>query len=407
MDDFFQANPLFRALGLLLLLLSVAWMFFFICRYYIIRLIRLFTKDASGFWAQIFFDPRFLSGLSWMLPFVLIHSGIQVIPDLPAKLQIIIERVTLATLVVFGLRVITIFFSKLDETYRTLTISRDRPIKGIIQVVLIIFYVMAAILIFAILLDRSPIVFLSGLGAMTAILLLVFRDTILSLVAGIQITSNNLVRVGDWLEMPQFGADGDVVDIALHTVRIQNWDKTYTIIPTHKFLENSFKNWRGMQLSGGRRIKRAVNIDINSVRFLEDDEIERFGKFALLQEYIERKKTELQEFNQKYAHNSELKVNARRLTNIGTLRAYLVNYLRQNPQINLDMTFIVRQLAPGPEGLPIEIYVFTKDTRWTVYEAVQADIFDHVLAIIPEFGLHVHQNPTGTDLKLMGSRNLK
>jgi len=206
------------------------------------------------------------------------------------------------------------------------------------------------------------------------------------------------VRVGDWIEMPQFNADGDVIDIALNSVTVKNWDKTVTVIPTHKFLEHSFKNWRAMFEGGGRRIKRAIHINMSTIRFLTDEEIERFSRFALLRDYMEAKRAELAEFNAQWADDPSIVPNARRLTNVGTLRAYVIAYLRSHPGIHQDMTFLVRQLAPTPEGLPLEIYVFTNDTRWAYYESIQADIFDHILSMVPEFGLRVYQRPAGTDL---------
>jgi miniconductance mechanosensitive channel len=238
---------------------------------------------------------------------------------------------------------------------------------------------------------------------MTAILLLVFKDTILSLVASVQLTAQDMVRVGDWIEMPQFGADGDVVDVQLHTVKVQNWDKTITTIPTHRLITDSFKNWRGMSQSGGRRIKRSVYFDVSSIRFLTDEEVERFTRFALLKSYIDSKERELAEFNEAIGNESEAEVNKRRLTNIGTFRAYAYNYIRTHPQIRKDMTLIVRQLAPGPEGLPLQIYCFTTTTAWADYESIQSDIFDHLLAIVPEFGLRLYQKPAGSDLAHLGA----
>lgn len=394
-------SPEWAALFMLFLLFVSAWLCVHICRIYIVRLVRTLTQDVSSFWGQIFFYPRIFSQLSWILPVLLIHLGTPQIPGLPPLVILIIERVSVATLVVLCLRVITIFLGRVNEVYSALPVSRNRPIKGIIQVVLIMLHLLAAILVFASIMDRSPLVFLSGLGAMTAVLLLVFRDTILSLVAGVQLTSNDLIRVGDWLEMPQFNADGFVVDIALYAVRVQNWDKTYTMIPTHKFLENSFKNWRGMQESGGRRIKRAINVDMASVRFLTEEEIEKFSHFAVLKDYIAQKKQELTEYNKQFEADPNVRVNGRRMTNLGTFRAYLIEYLKKHPMIHQDLTFLVRQLAPGADGIPLEIYVFVKDVRWAIYESVQADIFDHVLAIIPEFGLRVYQNPSGHDFRFM------
>ena len=256
-------------------------------------------------------------------------------------------------------------------------------------------------MIIAALLDRSPLLLLSGFGAMTAILLLVFRDTILSLVASVQLTAQDMVRVGDWIEMPQFGADGDVIDVQLHTVKVQNWDKTITTIPTHRLISDSFKNWRGMSESGGRRIKRAIHIDLGSVRFQTDEEIEHFRRFALLKGYVGDKLQELRDYNAGLPTEVDDEVNRRRLTNIGTFRAYAFNYLKHHPKINQQMTLIVRQLAPGPEGLPLEIYCFTNTTAWADYEGIQSDIFDHLLAITPEFGLRLFQKPAGHDLQLL------
>ena len=248
------------------------------------------------------------------------------------------------------------------------------------------------ILVIAVLMGRSPVIFLSGLGALTAVLLLVFRDTLLSLVAGIQITTNDLLRVGDWIEMPEFGADGEVADIALNSVTISNWDNTLTVIPTHKFLEHSFRNWRGMEQSGGRRIKRSFHLDQSTVRFLTREEIERFSRWRLLGDYMAAKRTEIGAELGADAPDTEAGVRGgRRLTNLGTLRAYIVRYLQNHPALHHGMTLLVRHLAPTAEGLPVEIYVFTSDTRWIQHEDVQADIFDHLLAMVPEFGLRVYQ----------------
>jgi miniconductance mechanosensitive channel len=240
---------------------------------------------------------------------------------------------------------------------------------------------------------------MSGLGAMTAVLLLIFKDTILSFIASLQITFNDLFRIGDWLEIPDFGADGDVIDIALHTVQIQNWDKTISVIPTHKLIDGTFKNWRGMQESGGRRIKRSVLIDISSIKFCDEEMIKKYKKYQILRNYVEQKEKEIEQYNQEYNIDTSELINGRRMTNIGTFRAYVEEYLKRNTNINKDLTFLVRQLAPGHQGLPIEIYVFTNDTRWAFYEKIQADIFDHILAIVPEFDLRIFQAPTGYNLE--------
>jgi len=297
---------------------------------------------------------------------------------------------------------LTATLSAMNWLYEQRPASRERPIQGVVQLAEIVVYLVGGILMIAALIDRSPVILLSGLGAMTAVLLIVFKDTLLSLAASIQLTSQKIIRVGDWLEIPQFGADGDVIDVALYTVTVQNWDKTITTIPTHRLISDSFKNWRGMQESGGRRIKRSINIDMNSIRFLSAEEIERFKRFVLLRDYIAAKEQDLRDYNE--AIGADAEVNLRRLTNIGTLRAYIKNYLKNHPSIHPGMTLIVRQLQPGPQGLPIEIYCFSSDTNWVNYEAIQADIFDHVCAIVPEFGLRLFQNPTGSDFAALAGR---
>ena len=233
---------------------------------------------------------------------------------------------------------------------------------------------------------------------MTAVLLLVFKDTILSLVASIQLAGNDMIRVGDWIEMPKYGADGDVVDIALHTIKVQNWDKTITTIPTHRLIEDSFKNWRGMTLAGGRRIKRSIFIDANTIRFLEPNEIEAFEKYTLLQDYIDQKRRDIETYNAS-GRDRTINANIRRLTNVGTFRAYIYSYLKNHPQVHKNLTLLVRQLDPTPQGLPIEIYCFTTTTDWNAYEDIQSDMIDHLFAVAPDFGLHTFQNPSGQDFK--------
>jgi len=275
------------------------------------------------------------------------------------------------------------------------------PIRGIVQAVKLVALLFCLILTLSQLANRSPLFFISGLGALTAILLLIFKDSILGLVAGVQITTMDLVRRGDWIEMPKHGADGDVIDVSLTTVRVQNWDKTITTIPAYELVASSFRNWRGMSESGGRRICRAIPIDLNSIRFVDEELLRHLYGIRLLRPYLEQKVREIEEHNRQHISSEEIKVlaNGRRLTNIGTFRAYCIAYLRNHPAIHQDMTFLVRQMEPTAEGLPLQIYVFVKDTRWAVYEAIQADIFDHLLAVLPEFDLHSFQLPAGRDLR--------
>ncbi len=286
-----------------------------------------------------------------------------------------------------------------NMVYQRRSDAHLHPIKGYLQVLKIVLYAIATILIIATLIDRSPLILLSGLGAMAAVLMLIFQDTLLSLVASVQITSNDLIRVGDWVEMPQLNADGDVIDIALHTVKIQNWDKTITSIPTKRFISDSFKNWRGMQESGGRRIKRSLYLDQQSVHFLDTEERRRLYRFNLLSDYLVNKRKEIDAWNAQLAERGDEPVNTRRVTNIGSFRAYVERYLRSHPGVHQGMTLLVRQMNPTAEGLPLEIYCFTNTVAWADYEAIQSDIFDHLLAILPEFGLRVFQHPSGADMR--------
>jgi miniconductance mechanosensitive channel len=296
------------------------------------------------------------------------------------------------------------FIRVINHIYDELPQSKGKPIKGYMQVVEILIYLIGIIIVISIVIERSPWVLLSGLGAISAILLLIFKETILSFVASVRISSNQLIEVGDWVEMPQYDANGEVIDIALHNFQIQNWDKTITSIPTHRLLEESFKNWKGMHRAGGRRIMRNINIDLTSIQFCDEAMLEKFSKIRHLKGYIDSKLKEIE------AHNKELgvaegdKVNGRHLTNIGTFRAYINFYLENHKGINQDLLKMARLMEPGPNGVPLQVYAFTKDTLWLKYEATQSDIFDHLLAIMPEFGLRVFQQPSGNDLSKLARR---
>ena len=297
------------------------------------------------------------------------------------------------------LLVIDSVLSSIIEIFDERATEKKINLKSYIQISKIFIYVVGIIVIIAVLIGQSPVVLLSGLGALTAVLLLVFRDTILSFVASLQISSYDLVKVGDWIEVPKYGADGDVIDIALHTVKVQNWDKTITVIPTHKLIEESFINWRGMSESGGRRIKRAVYIDKTSIKLVDPEMLNRFKRFQLISGYLEKKVEEIKQYNIEHKVDEEELINGRRLTNVGVFRNYIKAYLQNHPKIHNELTFLVRQLAPGQYGLPIEIYVFSNDTKWANYEELQSDIFDHILAVVPFFDLKVFQNPTGGDFQ--------
>ncbi len=388
-------------IGLALLAL-VALAIQMVLRRYILTLIGRLMNRTRGKWDEVFYEQRVFHRAAWAVSLVIIQVGLPFVPHLGADLRGFIERTAAALMVFVIVRVVTSVITSAGVIYEMRPVSRERPIKGFLQAAILLVYILGAIIAVATFLDRSPWVLLSGIGVLASVIMLVFQDTILSFVAGTQLTANRLIRVGDWIEMPEFQANGDVIDITLNSVLVRNFDKTVTAIPAHRFLQNSFKNWRGMQESGGRRMKRSMHIDMNSIRFLTQAEIDYFKRFTLLREYMEGKEAELERFNSEHLPDPGFISNERRLTNVGTFRAYVMNFLRQHPGIHKDMTFLVRQLEPTPQGLPLEIYVFTNTTVWAAYEGIQADVFDHLLAITPEFGLKVYQQPAGSDLRALG-----
>jgi miniconductance mechanosensitive channel len=342
--------------------------------------------------------------LAHLIPGFLIYSTAEFIfSDYPV-LSDIVTRLALISIIIILLLAIDSFINALHQIYLTMPVSEGRPIKGYVQVVKIIIYFIAIIMIIAVLAKESPNKLLTGLGAMAAVLMLVFKDTILGFVASIQLSANKMVKPGDWIEMPSHNADGPVIDISLNTVKVQNWDKTIATVPTYALVSESFRNWKGMEESGGRRIKRSINIDMNSVRFVDDEMAEKFKKIQVLSDYVVNKEEELQKYNEKHKIDGTILVNGRRMTNLGTFRKYVEEYLHRHPKIHNDMTFLVRQLQPDERGLPIEIYVFSNDQEWANYESIQSDIFDHILAVIPEFDLRVFQSPSGRDFQNLASQ---
>jgi miniconductance mechanosensitive channel len=355
--------------------------------------IKKVAKKTSTFIDDLFLEKRFLNRLSYVVVFV-VFTFLTSSPRFSLEIfsNPIISRVIDSLFALFiGLTILEML-SVVNKISEKIDLLKNKPIKGYIQILKIIISSFIAIIIFAIITGQSVAYYISGLGALTAVLLLVFQDTILSFVASVQIGQNDIIKIGDWVEVPEFGADGDVVDIALHTVKIQNWDKTITTIPTSKIVNTSVKNWRGMSDYGGRRIKRSLLIDISSIKFLTKEEISNLEKLSPINSYISEKIKEVDEFN-KSNHNSDNPLEVRKLTNIGTYRAYVENYLKQNLNLNTEsMTFLVRQLPSSSEGVPIEIYTFTNTTEWVAYEKIQSDIFDHLFAILPKFGLRVFQS---------------
>jgi miniconductance mechanosensitive channel len=408
--DYFPAlaaHPwLLLVLGLCVLALA-AWLSDLVTRRVLMRVVGRIVRASPMKWDDALLERGVLDRFAHVVPAVVVFVGIDLLPQVGSDVVKVVRNVTVAYIVLTVAIAIGRLLSSINALYeaREDGRARVRPIKGYMQVAQLLVYLLATVLIIAALLERSPLLLLSGLGAMTAVLMLVFRDTLMSLVAGVQLSSHDMLRVGDWIEMPQLNADGDVIDIALHTVKVQNWDRTITSIPTHRLISESFRNWRGMSESGGRRIKRALRLDQHSVRFLEPEERERLCRFALIDGYLKRKREELESWNDTLLSAGKDPVNTRRVTNIGTFRAYVDAWLRAHPNIHQGMIIMVRQLEPGAHGLPLEIYCFTSTTAWAEYEGIQADVFDHLLAILPEFGLRVWQQPGGADLERMRQRS--
>jgi miniconductance mechanosensitive channel len=349
---------------------------------------------------DILLNESILKRIAYIAPLIIISQFLYLIP----QIQDVLKKFTESVIVLLFLLIIGSLINAGNELYEKSRNYVRRPIKGYLQIAKIIVYILGGIVIIGLLTGQEPWAVLTGVGAFTAILILIFKDTILSFIASIHISAYDLVRVGDWIEVPQYKVDGDVLDVALHTIKVQNFDKTIVVFPTHMLLEGSFKNWRGMQKAGGRRIKRSIHIDLSSVKFCDDNLLEKFKKFQLIKDYIERKEIEIENDNNEKEVDTSIIINGRRMTNIGTFREYLKAYLKNREDINSGLTFLVRQLTPGPSGIPIEIYVFADTTNWAKYEEIQADIFDHIFAVITEFELNIFQNPTGKDFRELSEK---
>ena len=388
----------------LIIIIGLGWLANLIVKRFLLGLVRSLIKKTKISLGEYLIGEKFFHRLSHLAPAFVVSSLSSVVFTGYPILNELVEIVINLYLVVIALWVIDSLINAVYKLAEKTEISSKLPLKGICQAIKILINGTGVIFILSILLDKSPIYFISGLGALTAVLLLVFKDVILGLVAGIQLTTNNMVRKGDWIEMPKYGADGDVIDVSLTTVKVQNWDKTVSTIPAHALVSDAFKNWRGMSESGGRRIKRSIHLDLSSVRFLKESEIEELEKIELLQDYFEGKRSDIGEKGlavEKQGLVAPL-LNGRNLTNAGTFRAYCLEYLRANSSIHKEgMTFLVRQLAPTEKGLPIEIYVFVNDVRWVHYEGIQSDIFDHLLASLPIFGLRAFQLPSDSSFSAL------
>ena len=399
--DWLAANSVEGTLAGLGLLLVLALIADLVARRILLRTLDTLVGRTKATWDDKLREHKVFKRLSHLAPLVVLIYGVDLV-GLSDEVRAEVRQVggALAAFVITWS--LAALCRALDAIYSFTDATGQRSIKTYTQLALILVWLFGTVIIVATLMGTSPWPLVTGLGAASAILLLIFKDTILSFIASLQIASYDMVRQGDWIEMPSLGADGDVIEIGLHTVKVQNWNKTITTIPTHRLISDSFKNWRGMSEAGGRRIARTIELDMHSVRFLTSDEIERFGRIAVLKDYIKQKRAEIDEFNgtlEEQDVDGEVRANARHLTNIGTFRAYLLNYLKHHPHIHQQLTLLVRQMQPTAHGLPIQVYCFTSTTNWGEYEGIQADLFDHILAILPEFGLRVSQSPTGFDVR--------
>ncbi len=371
----------------------------FVARRIMLAAVAQVVKRTRTTWDDALLRRRVFSRLAHLAPALVFYFSASLFPPIDD----IIQRLSMVYLILAGLYAFNGFLNAVVDIYNTYDISRERPIKGYVQIAMIIIAIFVGVYALATLLGQSPWPLLSGMGAMMAIILLIFKDSILGFVASVQLSLNDMVRIGDWVQMPKYGADGDVIDVSLHTVKIQNWDKTISTIPAYAMISDSFINWRGMQESGGRRIKRHIYIDMTSIKFCSDEMLDRFEKFQLIADYLRDKRREIAEYNKSHDVDTSQLINGRNLTNVGTFRAYVVAYLHSHPMIHQEMTFLVRQLQPDEHGLPIQIYVFTTDTAWANYEAIQADIFDHLLAVVPLFDLRVFQRPGSDDIRALAN----
>jgi miniconductance mechanosensitive channel len=390
--------PIVTDLVILAVLVVLAVIANYLAKKFILNLVEYFAAKSRTEWDDVLVKRKFFRRLSHFAPALVIYLMSSVFFQNDTAI-LVTRRIAEIYMLFVAIFTIDAFLSSVVDIYHSYDTSRKVPVRIIVQVAKILLYTVLGIVILSTVIGKSPAFLIGGLGAMAAVLMLIFKDPILGLAAGIQLSANKMVSVGDWIEMPKFGADGDVIDISLTTVKVQNWDKTIITIPTFALVSEGVKNWRGMSESGGRRIKRSIYIDMTSVKFCSEEMTEKFNKIQFLTDYILDKNKELSDYNTQRNIDDSVLVNGRRMTNLGTFRAYLVSYLKDHPKINKNLTFLVRQLDPGPNGLPIEVYVFSSDQVWANYESIQADIFDHILAVISEFDLRVFQNPTGADFQ--------
>jgi len=383
------------------MIIGIAFLADYVCRLILLKVVKKIVTRTKATWDDIIFDEKVMTKLCHIVAPVLIYFFFPLAFPKSSELYTLILKTTEIYIIAVTMRFVVTFCTAVYIVYNENEKYHDRPLKGLLQTVQVIIFFIGGILIVSLLFDKSPASLLAGLGASAAILIFVFKDSIMGFVSGIQLSANNMLRPGDWITMPKYNADGIVIEVTLNTVKVRNWDNTITTLPPYALVSDSFQNWRGMHESGGRRVKRSINIDMNSVKFCTPEMLEKFQKIALLKDYIEETEEELKAYNQECGVDDSVLVNGRRQTNLGVFRAYLERYLRSLSSVNKDMTLMVRYLQPTEKGIPLELYFFTFSKEVAVYEEVQADVMDHVLAVVSEFDLAVFQNPTGSDFRSM------
>lgn len=382
-----------------LFLLAVSLLVDFIVRRIILRIVKAYVDRSKNKYDDVFYEKRVFQSLGHIIPAIIVYNSIPWVFDGVNVSTEFLQKLVTVYVVINITITVNRFLKALQDIGHNMARFEGKPVNSIVQVFVIINYIISVVLILSLLIGESPLTILTGFGAATAVILLIFRDTILGLVASIQISANDMVRLGDWVSMEKYGADGDVIEINLTTVKVRNWDKTISTVPTYAFISDSFKNWRGMENLGVRRIKRSINIDLNTIQFVDDTMRKQFMKYEIVIDYLTERQQEIDSYNnEKGVDKSEL-LNGRHMTNVGVFRAYALHYLLKHPKIDQNETIMVRQLQPSEKGLPLEVYAFSNDIAWVNYENIQGDIFDHLISAVPKFGLKLFQNPTGGDLE--------
>ncbi|MDL2309541.1 mechanosensitive ion channel family protein [Parabacteroides sp. OttesenSCG-928-B22] len=391
---------------ILLIILLIALLIDYVCRKVFLRLFAGIAKKTETDWDDIVVERKILDKVIHLIPAIFVYVMLPLVFDEGTTLlYLLTKKICIIYIIAISIRFINSLLSLGSDIYHRR--NKGKSIKGFVQVVQVIIVFLGVIVIIGQLIGEDPTKLIAGLGASAAILSLVFKDTLMGFVAGIQLTANDMLRPGDWITMPKYQADGDVIDVTLNAVKVRNFDNTITTIPPYALVSDSFQNWRGMSDSKGRRIKRSISIDMNSVKFCTEEMLAKFRKISLITDYIDQKEKELREYNEKNHIDNSIIANGRRQTNLGIFRAYIESYLRHHPEVSKELTCMVRQLQPTETGIPLELYVFLSEKRWIPYEAIQADIFDHILAVISEFELQPFQEISGADIRSlrMGANN--